>query len=176
MRYYFFLLVFCLIACNGTEDMPGTGGEEGPFNLSLDEICSTEFDVTASFDENSFYGTWVLQKTVKCFIDTAEIAYDFDTDEFEHHHEFNGSTEAWTVHTFEKGEVDTLGVLDGVFFDPDVFPKFNYDILEPNQPREFPETGEILKLVGDDALFMWQPCAQSDFCGEYQVFLYKRLD
>ena len=175
MRYYFFLFLFCLVACNGTDDTPGTGDED-PFGMTLDEICSTEFDVTAFFNEDDFFGTWVLQKTVKCFIDTAEIAYDFDTDEFEHHHQFDGSTEAWTVHTFEKGKADTLGVLDGVFFDPDVFPKFNYDILEPGQPREFPETGEILKLVGDNALFLWQPCAQSDFCGEYQVFLYKRLN
>ena len=175
MRYYLFLLLFCLASCNGTEDMPGTG-EEGPFDMTLDEICSTEFDVTASFNENNFFGTWVLQKTVKCFIDTAEIAYDINIDDFEHHHEFMGDSAAYAIHTFEKGKTDTLGVLDGIFFDANAFPKFNYDIFEPGQPRDYPETGEILKLVGDDALFLWQPCAQSDFCGEYQVYLYKRLN
>ena len=173
MRYIFICLVI-FIACNTDGgDTPEPDNNEA-FSLTEEEICSLEFDATAPFDASTLYATWIQQKQVKCFVDSTDIAYDLDTDQFEHHHEFEEGTDAWNVHTFEKSMPDTLDVLDGVFFDSNVLPKFNYVILEDGQPRVFPETGEILKIMGDNALFIWQPCAQYDFCGEYQVYLFKK--
>ena len=171
-RYLFLFLLF--IACNGGDDEP-TPGEENPFELTNTELCETVFDATAEFDNDKFFGVWQLQKTVQCFGDTVEVAYDIATDEFEHHHEFNRSTISWNIYTFRRGRTDTLDVLDGVFMDTTAFPRFNYDVLLPQSGNGFPQTGEILKQVNDEALLLWQPCAQADFCGEFQVYLYERL-
>ncbi|MEM6738108.1 MAG: hypothetical protein AAF620_18775 [Bacteroidota bacterium] len=172
MKRYAFLFLL-LAACNGGNDDPQPGGD--PFSLSNSELCETVFDASADFDNESFFGVWQLQKTVQCFGDTVEVAYDIETDEFVHHHEFTRSATSWNIYTFRQGSTSALDTLDGVFIDTLALPRFNYDVVIPRPGNGFPETGEIFKLSGENALLLWQPCAQADFCGDYQVYLFEKL-